>query len=427
VICRGNLKNITPHYLSVSNNKGVEIGKLPITKEGVSGWQGCNLAEINGGNCNSKEAFMDACKAASIICTLQAGYTDFKFLAKEAKEIFEGESLIGVSVTGWMNNPEVLFDETNMKEGAELVKSVNKTIAKLIKINPAARSTCVKPSGNASVLLQTSSGIHGDHSSQYLRHVQLSKDAEVAKLIAEVNPDMVEDSVWDSSSYCVAFPVIPKEGTIFKKELLGVKQLDYVKKAQQFWVEYGTDVELCRHPKLRHNVSNTITVDDWDEVADYVFKNRYNFAGISFLAASGDKAYSQAPNAEVLTATELLSEYGDAAFFASGLIVDGLEAFNNDLWDACSAAIYKRVLVEDKVNVLKIDWVRRFYKFSENYFKGDQEKASHCLKDVKYFHKWCKIQNNLKTINWEEKLTEKTYTDIDTMGAIACSGGACEI
>lgn len=404
-----------------------EIGKYPQTVDGKSGWQGCNLAEINGSLCNTKQNFLDACKAASIICTLQAGYTDFKFLQPESKEIFEREALIGVSITGWMNNPEVLFDEENMKEGAELVKTVNKQVASLININPAARSTCVKPSGNASVLLQTANGIHGDHSPRYLRHVQMNEDTEVCRLIKNTNPEMVEPSVWGSSE-CIAFPVIAPENSIYKDDLLGIKQLEYVKKAQEFWVESGTDVELCAHPKLRHNVSNTISVDDWDQVAEYVFKNRHSFAGISFLAASGDKAYPQAPNAQVLTEQEILDKYGEASMFASGLVVDGLEAFNNDLWDACSAVLFNRDIELKKDTAIQIDWVRRFKKFANNYFKGDLEKTSFCLKDVYYLHKWSRIQRKLKKINWVEELNEKEYTDINTMAAAACMGAkGCEI
>ena len=396
--------------------------------KGSSGWQTCNLAEMNGGAITSLEKFLEAARAASIICTLQAGYTHFPFQTKATQAIVEREALIGVSITGWMNNPDVLFNEDNMKEAAELVKTVNREIAAIIGINPAARTCCVKPSGNASVLLGTASGIHGEHSPNYLRHIQLGKDTEVGKLIAKTNPAMVEESVW-TDAYCVAFPIVAPETSIYKDALYGVKQLEYVKKAQQVWVEYGTDVELGVHEKLRHNVSNTISVEDgtWDEVAEYVYANRYYFAGISFLGASGDKDYAQAPNSRVLTEDQLVKEYGEASFFASGLIVDGVEAFNGDLWDACAAALWNREIVVDKTTVLQVDWVRRFRKFAINYFGGNETKASYCLKDVQYFHKWTKIQNNINDINWVEELGQKEYTDVDTMGSIACSGGAWEI
>ena len=93
---------------------------------------------------------------------------------------------------------------------------------------------------------------------------------------------------------------------------LVLKQLEYVKLAQQYWVEYGTNVALCVDKNLRHNVSNTITVDDWDEVEQYLFDNRKYFAGVSLLSSMGDKAYPQAPFTEVLTADEILTKYGSA-------------------------------------------------------------------------------------------------------------------
>ncbi len=73
------------------------------------------------------------------------------------------------------------------------------------------------------------------------------------------------------------------------------------------------------------------------------------------------------------------------------------------------------------------DWVRRFYKFAENYFDRDLKQTEYCLKDVYLLHKWTKIQQNLKPIDFVSQLGEKEFTDIDTMGAIACQGGACEI
>jgi len=157
----------------------------------------------------------------------------------------------------------------------------------------------------------------------------MNEQDDVLHAILDINPNMVEDSVWSASGTdkVVSFPVVSDDGSIFKDDLLGVKQLEYVKAAQQNWVEYGTNVDLCTDPKLRHNVSNTITVDDWDEVEQYIFDNREWFAGISLLSSFGDKAYPQAPFTEVATAQEILDKYGDASMFASGVIVDGLHAF----------------------------------------------------------------------------------------------------
>lgn len=412
-----------------TTNPCVEIGMFPQIK-GKSGWQGCNLTEINGGKCTSKEEFFKACRAASILGTLQAGYTEFKFLGETSKKIFDREALIGASITGWMNNPDVLFDAEVLEEGAQIVKEVNREVAEAIGINPAARTTCVKPSGNASVLLQTGSGIHAEHSEMYIRNVQMTKDSEVTAAIQKSNPFMVEDSVWSAtgSDVVVSFPILPKKGSIFKDDLLGVNHLEKVKLAQKHWVEAGTNIELCADEGVRHNVSNTIIVDDWDKVEKYVFENRHSFAGISFLPPTGDKDYNQAPNTAVISAKEMVKKYDTAAIFASGLVVDGLDAFPN-LWQACATAqgMGDDLSLETSDNAMKKDWVRRFKSFAENYLGGDVKQAEYCLKDSYLLHKWNKINKNFNTITWKDDLTEKKYTEVDTLGAAACAGGECEI
>lgn len=428
-------------------NPCVEIGMRPIcVATGESGFQFCNLTEINGGQCGDVEKFYQACEAGAILGTLQAGYTNFKYLGAATKRITEREALIGVSITGWMNNPQVLFDESVLAKGAEIVKETNRRVAKLIGVRPAARTTCAKPSGNASVLLQTASGIHGEHSPMYFRNVQMSIDSEVAQLIQRTNPKMVEQSVWSANGtdIVVSFPVVAKETSIYKADLLGVKQLEFVKFAQQHWVENGTNVDLCVDPKLRHNISNTISVDDWDEVEQYIFDNQKWFAGISLMAAAGDKAYPQAPFTEVRSAQEILKRYGDASMFASGLIVDGKHAFNDNLWTACSTAMKYGVAQEggflrarelgvtatelkDIEDVLQRDWVRRFHKFAVNYLDGDLQMTEFCLKDSYNLHKWSGIMKSLKDITFADALTSKQLVDVDTLASQACAGGACEL
>lgn len=412
-------------------NPCVEIGMLPVDVEtGESGWQGCNLVEINGGQCTNEYKFYRACEAGAIIGTLQAGYTDFKFLSPVSKKIYDKEALIGVSVTGWMNNPDVLFDEKVLRKGAEIVKSTNARIANLIGINPSARCCTVKPAGNTSVLLGTASGIHAEHSKRYLRIMQMNKDSEVAQLIKKSNPYMVEDSVWSNngSDYALFFPIEPKEGSVYREGVKNTDLLEKVKFVQQTWIEAGTNVELCSHPKLRHNVSNTITVDEdkWDEVEQYVYENREWFAGVSFLSNTGDKDYNQAPNTEVLTKEEIIGKYGTASLFASGLIVDSLKGFAN-LWDACTIAQMDEDTASQEVVDIRSDWIRRFRKFADNYFEGDMKQTEYCLKDVYILFKWEKINSNLTDIDFLEELGEKDYVDVDTLGAVACQGGVCEL
>lgn len=406
-------------------NPCVEINLYSKTKDGRSGFSVCNLCEINGSKSDTAEIFFKQCKLASIMGTLQAGYTDFKFLSLATKEIVEREALLGVSITGWMNNPKVLFDAETLEKGAAIVKMWNKTTAKLIGIRQAARTTTVKPAGNTSVLLGTASGIHGEHSKRYIRHVQFNKETEIAKLFLDNNPKMCEQSVWSNTDIVVGFPIVSKDGSIFKSDLLGTKQLDYVVFAQKHWITPGRNIELCVKPYLNHNVSNTITVDDWDTVSEYIYNNRDMLGGVSLLSASGDKAYPQAPFTEVLTHDEIIAKYGENSLFASGLIEAGLTAYNNDLWNAINTALgFGEKLTDSSIDLLKRDFVRRFNKFATRF--DNVNVCADCVKDVYNLHKWSNILKNFKYINWDEHLTEKTYIEADTLVGAACSGGSCD-
>jgi hypothetical protein len=103
--------------------------------------------------------------------------------------------------------------------------------------------------------------------------------------------------------------------------------------------------------------------------------------------------------------------------------VDANKIFDN-LWLACNTAagIGENLEVVDAENALKLDWVRRFKNFANNYFDSDLKQAEYCLKDVSLLHKWFKIQQTMVDIDWINELTEKKFTDIDTTGAAACVG-----
>lgn len=412
-------------------NPCVEIGMWGKTAAGVSGFQFCNLTETNGGACVDLETLLRASEASAILGTLQAGYTDFPYLDAATKEITEREALIGCSITGWMSNPDVLFNEDNMRQAARLIVRTNELVAKMIGINPAARSTTVKPAGNASVLLGCASGIHGEHAPRYFRNVQMNEQEDVVKLLAKTNPAMVAKSVWSrtGTDLVVSFPIEAPAHAIFKSELMGTKQLEYVRKVQQIYVAEGKVVERCVQPFLSHNVSNTIMVDDWDSVASYIFAHRADFAGISLMSQSGDRAFAQAPFTEVFTAEQITKMYGDAAIFASGLIVDGLHAFNNNLWSACDTLMgYGLKLDESSTeHLLMRDWVRRGRKFANTYFHGDVGKMCNALKDVSNLHKWSAITRGFTPVNFVENMRATRVVDVNTMGAQACAGGACEL
>jgi len=124
-----------------------EISFIPVTDDGRCGFQMCNLTSINGAKITSSDKFKDATWAATLIGTLQAGYTSFPYLGHTSEELSNNEALLGVSITGMMDNPDILFNPEFQKQSAKVAVETNKIWAKKIGINQAARITCIKPEG----------------------------------------------------------------------------------------------------------------------------------------------------------------------------------------------------------------------------------------------------------------------------------------
>jgi len=409
-----------------------QIAQFISDNENLLGIQGCNLTEINAESCSTKDKFLKACKSASIQGTFQAGWTNFPYLGKVTEEIFKREALLGVSITGWMNNPK-LFNAALLKEGANLVKSINREVAELIGINPAARTTCVKPSGNASVILGTASGIHPEHSERYFRIMQLSKETDTAKWLEQNMEFLLEDSVFSETKtdYVVFVPIEnPKDG-LYKKDLGAIEHLEKIKLVQENWVNEGTDRELSVYPNISHNVSCTVIVgeEEKDEVIDYIWENKDVFNAVSFISKFGDKDFHQAPFTSVSTMQEILEDYGKGAMFASGMIVDGLHYFKGNLWSACDSVIDRSIPISGTREdvLLKRYWIDRAKRYAKNYFKGDIRKTVNCLKDVHLLHKWEVINRQMKAVDFNEILDRPAYKDINDFAAQACSGTSCEI
>lgn len=456
-----------------------EVGMFPKfrNKDGVheSGFSFCNLTEINGSRIKTREQFLDACKGAAILGTIQASYTNFKVLSPVSRKIAERDALIGVGITGMCENPEILFDPQLQEEGARVVKETNRRVADLIGINHAARTTVIKPSGNSSQLLGcTSSGIHKFHFKRFIRNIQAANTEQALQHVKEVNPVMVRPSVYNKEGESViSFPVELEDNVLTSEDSSAFDFLKLVKLTKEHWIEVGTNFDhpfYKEYPEmkdLRMNVSNTCTVRDeeWEEVREYVWKNRDVFSGISFLPKGGDLIYPQAPYTSVLDEKELAERYGAGAILAGGLIVDGLAVFNDDLWLACDVAMGRnnhhltltdkdisgfilshlkdgKLLVEvngvmiSDVNAIsshlqsivdkKVDWVRRFKNFATKYLDGDLSRTEFCLKHVSLFHRWQKLKR-MKHVDWESVAWNEEWVDAGSTVAQACSGGMCEL
>jgi ribonucleoside-diphosphate reductase alpha chain len=317
-------------------------------------------------------------------------------------------------------NPEI------QKEGAKIVKDENKRIAKIIGINQAARTTCVKPEGTSSCVLGTSSGIHPHHAKRYIRRVQANKMENIYQHFKKTNPRACHESVWSANesddviSFCVEVP----DGAKLKNKVSAIDLLSCVKSTQQNWVMGGRNEKLCVQPFLQHNVSNTINVkpEEWDGTESFIYKNRKYFCGVSLLPVSGDKDYPQAPFTTVYLPSEMVSHYGDGAMFVSGLIEVALNLWEDNLWSACDSLLGLGNRVKGNG---KKDWIERCEKFAGRYMDSDVKRLSYCMKDVYNWKEWVDTKRCYEPVEYTTCIEEQDNTKLEQ--ELACAGGSCEI
>ena len=250
--------------------------------------QFCNLTEINVSNVDSQEEYEARVRAATFIGTLQTSYTDFHYLRPVWQRNTEKDALIGVSMTGIASGQVLNLD---MKAGAKIVKEENARVAALLGVNPAARTTCVKPAGTTSLTLGTSSGIHAWHSEYYIRRLRVGKNEAIYNYLSQFHPELVEDEFFrPHDTAVISAPQKAPKGAILRSES-ALELLERVKRVSVDWIRNGH-----RKGQNTHNVSATINIaeHEWDEVREWMWENRDYYNGLSVLPAS-DHTYKQAP------------------------------------------------------------------------------------------------------------------------------------
>jgi ribonucleoside-triphosphate reductase len=272
--------------LYFTNN--ADWGTNPCCEIALKPFQFCNLTEINGSDILSQEDFDERAKAAAFLGTLQAGYTDFHYLRDIWKRTTERDALIGVGITGIASGA---LSALNLTDASGVVKAENERVAKIIGINAAARTTCVKPSGTTSLVVGSSSGIHAWHSPYYVRNIRFGKNEAIYKYLAQHHPDLVQDEFFKPKEQAVVgIPVKAPEGSVFRTES-ALELLERVKKFSVEWVKTGH-----RKGDNTHNVSATISVgpDEWETVGQWMWENKDHYNGLSVLPRN-DHTYVQAP------------------------------------------------------------------------------------------------------------------------------------
>ena len=270
----------------LTNDK--EYGCNPCCEIALRPYQFCNLTEVSVSEIDSQNEYENRCRAASLIGTLQASYTDFHYLRPVWQRNTEKDYLIGVSMTGIASGKVLDLD---MTAAAEVVKEENARVADIIGIGQASRTTCTKPAGTTSLVLGTSSGIHAWHSEYYIRRIRVGKNEAIYRHLSKKHPELVEDEYFrPHDTAVISVPQKAPEGAITRNES-AINLLDRVKNVHINWVNEGH-----RKGQNTNNVSATITVkpNEWEKVGDWMWNNRKHYNGLAILPFS-EHTYKQAP------------------------------------------------------------------------------------------------------------------------------------
>ena len=269
-------------------NNDKDWGTNPCCEIALRPYQFCNLCEVNVSDIVDQDDLNARVKVAAFIGTLQAGYTDFHYLREIWRDTTERDALIGVSMTG-IGSAVVL--QMDMKASANIVKKENARVAKLININKAARTTCVKPAGTTSLVLGTSSGIHAWHNKYYIRRLRVGKNEAIYSYLVKNHPELIEDEFFrPHDTAVISVPQAAPKGCITRTES-AFDLLERVKKVSTEWVAPGH-----KTGSNTHNVSATISLkeNEWDKAGEWMWENRNCYNGLSVLPYNGG-TYTQAP------------------------------------------------------------------------------------------------------------------------------------
>lgn len=269
-----------------------DAGTNPCAEINLKPNQFCNLCEINASDLTTQEEYNARVKAAALIGTLQASYTDFHYLRDVWKKTTEKEALLGIGMTGIASGAVL---ELNMKEAAKIACEENERIAKIIGINKAARVTTVKPSGTTSLVMGTSSGIHAWHSDYYVRRIRLGKNEALYTYLSIYHPELLEDDFFKPHiQSIVSIPQKSPEGSITRNES-ALDLLERIKKINKEWIKPGH-----RRGSNMHNVSATVSLkkEEWEPAGEWVWENKEYFTALSFLPFDGH-SYVQAPYEDI--------------------------------------------------------------------------------------------------------------------------------
>lgn len=274
----------------IGRNPDHEFGTNPCSEIILRPYQFCNLTEVVVRATDTYESIQNKVRLATILGTIQSSYTHFPYLRDIWRKNTEEEALLGVSMTGIMDNTLTNTPHKNLRSylecWREYARSVNEHYAKLIGVSPSAAITCVKPSGTVSQLVDSASGIHPRYSEYYIRTVRGSNNDPVTRLMKDYEIPNEPDITAPDKTTVFSFPTKAPEGSVTRADRSSVEQCD-------LWLIYND--YWCEH---KPSVSIYVKQDEWMEVGAWVYKNFDKVSGMSFFPHS-NHVYQQAPYQEV--------------------------------------------------------------------------------------------------------------------------------
>ena len=265
---------------------GYEFGTNPCSEIILRDREFCNLSEVVVRPEDTKESLLEKVRLATILGTFQSTLTNFKYVSAAWKKNCSEERLLGVSLTGIMDNSltngKTKGIETLLEELKTEAVKVNKEWSKKLGINQSVAITCVKPSGTVSQLVDAASGIHARHNEFYIRTVRGDKKDPLTKMMTDVGFPVEDDVMNPANTAVFSFPMKVDKSAVFRTDMSATEQLELWLVYQKHWCEHKPSVTI------------SVKEDEWMEVGAWVYKNFDWMSGVSFLPFS-EHTYQQAP------------------------------------------------------------------------------------------------------------------------------------
>ena len=268
-----------------------EFGTNPCSEIILRPNQFCNLTEVVVRATDSSEDLERKVRIATILGTIQSSFTKFPYLRKSWQNNTEEERLLGVSMTGIMDNPLTTKANKGLEKTLEHLKQIavatNAKWAERLDIPVSTAISCVKPSGTVSQLVDSSSGIHARHSAYYIRTVRGDNKDPLTQFMMDQGIPNEPDVMKPDQTTVFSFPMKAPDGATVTADMSAIEQLEMWLAYQRSWCEHKPSVTI--------NVKN----NEWFEVGAFVYKHFDEMSGVSFLPFN-EHTYQQAPYQDCL-------------------------------------------------------------------------------------------------------------------------------